>query len=142
MSNHLPVMLCENWDQLYRAFRQDPDFSFLSIFDTPEVTYSSLTTPVVLVRGILADKEGYARVTAGSGGLRLLVLGAENIDAHLGGFWYSLVPKLIGQAPNRPVDLFLVGERLDVEYSYYPNFNSLFKTPETVAFTGSVSSFL
>lgn len=106
-----PVLRCSDWDGLIAAVAAATN-SALAEGLYPTATRAVLAAPAALALWI-ASREPHL---AARPRLRLLVIGAETVDAADQGRWYTLISHLLGA--RLAVDTTLVGDALD------PTFNS------------------
>lgn len=104
MMDGVPVLQAQNWDELIASVAAR----------SAGAPLREATRP--LAQGVLAAPAAVARWLAQSGPalpsvLRLLVVGAEKLDAADDGRWYQLLPELLGHTLR--VDVTLVGDRLN-----------------------------
>jgi len=105
-----PVLRAAGWDDLIAALAQPPDAALPPALAGP-LARAVLAAPAALAYWIAQrEPQLVARER-----LRLLVIGAETVDAADQGRWYALLPRLLGTAAQ--VETTLVGESLDLAFA-------------------------
>jgi hypothetical protein len=105
-----PVLRCGNWDELIAAVAARPGFAALAGIE-PALARAVLAAPTALATWI-ARRMPHA---AGRGRLKVLVIGAEMVDAVDQGRWYAALPVLLGGGAR--ADVTLVGAELDPSFA-------------------------
>lgn len=131
MNAGTPILEATDWDDLVARMVGQPQLGCLR------------NASPGTVRGVLAAPAAVARWLACSGNampsaLRLLVIGAEKLDALDAGRWYQLLPALLGRSMQ--IEVTLVGDRLNAAFESPLRSNA----PATPArmHVGRLSSFL
>jgi len=104
MSDDAPVLQAQDWDDLIARVAAQPAGACLA-GAARDTALGVLAAPVAVARW-LAQSDAPMQSP-----LRLLVIGAEKLDAVDEGRWYQLLPKLLGRTSS--VEVTLVGDRLD-----------------------------
>jgi len=107
--NAPPILKCSDWDELIAAVAARPAYSALA-GTNPILAHAVLAAPAAVALWIarrmphlLAERR-----------LRLLVIGAETVDAVDQGRWYGIVPVLLGT--DFETEVTLVGAELDPSF--------------------------
>jgi len=98
-----------DWDPLIAALAAQPASPFRSAI-APELARAVLAAPAALALWIATREPQLAAADR----LRLLVIGAETVDAADAGRWYALLPQLAGAAFE--LETTLVGDALDLDF--------------------------
>lgn len=104
MNRDAPVMQAKDWNELIARVAADPAGACLA--DASRGTAQGVLAAPAAIACWLAQSEAVPQ-----GELRLLVIGAEKLDAVDEGRWYQLLPVLLGCEMS--VEVTLVGDRLD-----------------------------
>jgi hypothetical protein len=105
-----PILRCENWDALLVELAKNAEWRFPDQVSR-RIAAAVLAAPAAIALWIakrlprLADHDR----------LRVLVIGAETVDAVDEGRWYALMPHLLGRQCT--VDATLLGDQLDAGFS-------------------------
>lgn len=104
-----PVLKHADWDKLIAELAARPGSPLRSIGVT-QLARAVLAAPAAIAHWIAAREPQLAAANR----LRLLVIGAETVDAVDEGRWYALLPLLAGARFD--VETTLVGETLDADF--------------------------
>jgi len=104
-----PILAAGDWGGLLETLSRSPDGAALAEASR-SVAMGVLAAPAAVARWIAERAPGLMERSP----LRLLIVGAERLDAVDRGRWYHLIPALLGVEGR--VDVTLVGERLHTEF--------------------------
>ncbi|KPK20647.1 MAG: hypothetical protein AMJ67_00325 [Betaproteobacteria bacterium SG8_41] len=104
-----PILKCSNWDELIAAIAARPDCSALAGIN-PTLACAVLAAPAAVALWIARRMPQLLAVRR----LRLLLIGAESVDAVDQGRWYAILPTLLGADFKTAVTL--VGADLDPSF--------------------------
>jgi len=105
-----PVLRCGNWDELIAAVAARPGFAVLAGIE-PALARAVLAAPAAIATWVARRMPH----VAGRGRPRVLVIGAETVDAVDQGRWYAALPALLGSECEAAVTL--VGAELDPSFT-------------------------
>ncbi|MCC7486091.1 MAG: hypothetical protein IT529_14045 [Burkholderiales bacterium] len=105
-----PVLRCKGWDELVPLVSGHPELRPLAGIE-PALARALLAAPAALALWIAARMPG--RLARGA--MRLLVIGAETVDAVDEGRWYAALPALTGTGGEFTVTL--LGAELDASFA-------------------------
>jgi len=105
-----PVLRCGNWDELIAAVAARPGFAVLAGIE-PALARAVLAAPAAIATWVARRMPH----VAGRGRPRVLVIGAETVDAVDQGRWYAALPALLGSECE--VAVTLVGAELDPSFT-------------------------
>ncbi len=104
------ILRCDGWEALITELARRPDLAFLE--EIPRDTATAvLAAPAALALWIASRAPQLALRER----LRVLVIGAETVDAPDEGRWYALLPRLLDR--RFTVDATLVGDQLDPTFA-------------------------
>jgi hypothetical protein len=104
------ILSCNDWDELIAAVSAPPEYSALAGID-PALARAVLAAPAALALWIARRMPQLLFRQR----LRLLVIGAETVDAVDQGRWYAMLPLLLGTDCEAAVTL--VGAELDSSFA-------------------------
>ena len=104
-----PILAAGDWGGLLETLSRSPDGAALAEASR-SVAMGVLAAPAAVARWIAERAPGLMERSP----LRLLIVGAERLDAVDRGRWYHLIPALLGVEGR--VDVTLVGERLHTDF--------------------------
>jgi hypothetical protein len=104
-----PVLRCGNWDELIATVGAQPGLAGLTGIE-PSLARALLAAPAAIALWVARRMP----FLAGRGRLKVLVIGAETVDAVDEGRWYAALPALL--ASGAEADVTLVGAELDPSF--------------------------
>jgi hypothetical protein len=106
----IPVLRSSNWDELIATAAARPGFAVLAGIE-PSLARAVLAAPAATALWIARRMP----LLSGRGRFKVLVIGAETVDAVDEGRWYAVLPALLGSGAGAEVTL--VGAELDPSFA-------------------------